>query len=133
MQLINIIALLAATASAAAVNKRSGEWTIKDFTRTCDKADKKCTYSYIIATPWVAQSCNYDVEGSPASRTEVKPRDCGEFQLSSAWSGQFGEGNGFTTFAVTNHKQIVWPAYADKQIENGKAVKPDQSYTPVGI
>jgi len=133
MQLINTLTLLVATVSAAAVTKRTNDWTIKDFTRTCDKTDNKCTYAYTIATPSGSQLCKYDVTGWPASRTEVPARACGGFQVSSAWSGQFGEGNGFTTFAVTNHDLIIWPAYSDKQIVNGKAVKPDQSYTPAKL
>jgi hypothetical protein len=27
-------------------------------------------------------------------------------------------------------RQIVWPAYTDKQVGRGEVVSPDQSYTP---
>ncbi|CRK23756.1 hypothetical protein BN1708_013790, partial [Verticillium longisporum] len=55
---------------------------------------------------------------------------CGPYTVTSSWSGQFGEGNGFTTLAVVNRssKQIVWPAYTDKQLAKAVVVKPNQSY-----
>ncbi|GKU14751.1 unnamed protein product [Fusarium langsethiae] len=62
------------------------------------------------------------------------PVKCGDYTVTSGWSGQFGPGNGFTTFSVVSSKrQIVWPAYTDKQVQGGKVVKPDQSYTPANL
>lgn len=70
------------------------------------------------------------MRGSPANRESYTSIRCGKFTVSSAWSGQFGAGNGFTTLAVTDDESIVFPAYTDKQVVNGVAVSPDQSYAP---
>lgn len=67
--------------------------------------------------------------GFPASRQEVSRRECqGGFTVSSKWSGQFGEENGFTTLAVIRGSKIAWPAFSDAQLVDGVPVEPDQSY-----
>ena len=76
------------------------------------------------------------VTGSPASRQKAGgPGKCGAYTVTSGWSGQFGEGNGFTTLSVVDQakKLIVWPAYTDKQLAGGKVVKPDQAYAPTKL
>ena len=60
---------------------------------------------------------------------------CGKYTISTGWSDQFGKDQGFTTLSVVNNdiKQIIWPAYTDKQLSGGKLVKPDQSYSPAKL
>jgi hypothetical protein len=135
-----LLALLSTTASAANIYRRSDcintnntqpVWTITSFQRTCNADDTECRYVYGIDTggDGVSGHCDYTVSGAPASRAEVFNQGCSDgFVASSRWSGQFGDANGFTTFAVTNNVRIVWPAYADSRIAGGAVVVPDQSY-----
>ncbi|KAL3475958.1 hypothetical protein BJX99DRAFT_228649 [Aspergillus californicus] len=110
----------------------NASWTITDLKRVCDSADTSCTWTFGINTGSNATECTYVVNGSPASRANGGPSDCGAYTITSGWSGQFGADNGFTTLSVVEEasRQIVWPAYTDKQLANGTVVKPDQSYTP---
>ncbi|KAL8288143.1 hypothetical protein RB601_004520 [Gaeumannomyces tritici] len=143
-----LITLLAAAASAApapaagklaAVSKMAegAQWTIVDFKRTCNDADTSCAVSFAIdAGSGSATACAYKVAaGKQASRAPQTGATCGDYTVTSGWSGQFGEGQGFTTLAVVNNvkRLIAWPAYTDKQLVNGKAVSPDQSYTPARL
>ncbi|KAL8377690.1 hypothetical protein RB595_008399 [Gaeumannomyces hyphopodioides] len=141
-----IITLLAAAASAApaagkvaAVSKMAvgSQWTIVDFKRTCNDADTSCAVSFTIdAGAGSATACAYKVDAAKeASRASAAGKTCGDYTVSSSWSGQFGEGQGFTTLAVVDNvnRLIAWPAYTDKQLVNGKAVSPDQSYTPARL
>ncbi|KAI6784889.1 uncharacterized protein J7T54_007983 [Emericellopsis cladophorae] len=110
-------------------------WTIEGMKRSCDKPDNKCAWSFTINNnAGSKQGCSYTVkrQGShtPASRSPQTGVDCGVYTVTSGWSGQFGEGNGFTTLSVVNNKDrtIAWPAYTDKQLKGGKVVSPNQSY-----
>ncbi|KFH41657.1 hypothetical protein ACRE_076110 [Hapsidospora chrysogenum ATCC 11550] len=108
-------------------------WTIENMKRTCNKADTSCAWSFTINAGGAKTACSYNVKKSgktPASRSPNKGTDCGVYTVTSGWSGQFGEGNGFTTLSVVNNPKrlIAWPAYTDKQLQNGKVVKPNQSY-----
>lgn len=110
------------------------QWTIKSFVRTCDNANTSCKYSYSIDTHIAPVTpCSYTVTGNPASRVSYNNIKCGAYTISSAWSGQFGENNGFQTLAVTDGKVIIYPAYSDRQLVNGQVVSPDQSYTPQNL
>ena len=118
-------------------------WTIDAMRRVCDAGDRSCEYSFFIkrgdgssTTP-----CAYAVHGNetvPASHARVLGVTCGgggrnpTYTVSSAWSGQFGLGSGFTTFAVVDsaEKTVAFPAYTDAQLAAGKVVTPDQSYVP---
>ncbi|EKG09800.1 hypothetical protein MPH_13123 [Macrophomina phaseolina MS6] len=113
----------------------ASQWTITDFTRTCNQADTSCHISFGINRNdgSAVQKCAYDVTGQPASRTDYNSVACGPYTISSGWSGQFGPDAGFTTLAVTDKKQIIYPAYTDKQLASGQAVKPDQSYAPQAL
>jgi len=135
------LALIAASASvmAAPLDARavSGmaavpNWVIKSFTRTCNAADTACTVSFGIDTADGAavRACKYKVKGAPASRTRVDPLACGPYSVSSDWSGQFGEGNGFTTWAVSDwsKRRIAYPSYSDADVPNGTAITPDRSF-----
>ncbi|KOS47071.1 hypothetical protein ACN38_g1926 [Penicillium nordicum] len=142
-QLILTTGLLASSAFAAPADTSSKsmmadspQWTLQDTKRVCNTKDTSCTWTFGIypgggdATP-----CTYVVEGSPASRANGGPVTCGGFTVTSGWSGQFGEESGFTTLSVVDNasRQIVWPAYTDKQLASGKVVKPDQSYAPAAL
>ena len=136
-----LAAVLAATAAVAAPTPAvksmmvNGQWTINGFTRTCDDADTSCEYRFGINRNdgTLAPICDYTVTGAPASQAPANGIVCGAFTVSSAWSGQFGPGNGFTTFAVVADREIIYPAYSDSQLVNGAAVEPDQSYTPQAL
>ncbi|KAK0666550.1 hypothetical protein QBC41DRAFT_148810 [Cercophora samala] len=143
MQLTTVLLGLVGTALAApALEAREAvsamaptpQWVVKSFTRTCNKADTSCKVTFGVDTQSGAAvtNCSYTVTGAPASRAPTNGVTCGPYTLSSSWSGQFGEGNGFTTWSLVDwsKKQIVWPAYADWELVNGKAVVPDKSYAP---
>ncbi|KAK1702204.1 hypothetical protein CaCOL14_011990 [Colletotrichum acutatum] len=145
MQITNLFltALTAANAvSGSPVMKREvksmmaagvAEWTIEAFTRTCNAEDTSCDYSFNINTHIAdPTACKFTTTGAPASRAASNAK-CGAFTVTSGWSGQFGPDAGFTTFSVTDQKLIVWPAYTDKQLVNGQAVNPDQSYAPQNL
>ncbi|KAI6356916.1 hypothetical protein MCOR25_007823 [Pyricularia grisea] len=96
-----------------------------------DNDDKeRCRWSFTVVTQQRGrQRCSFEA-GRRASVAEV---DCGgHFVVSGGWSGQFGDGQGFTTLSVIDRERrlIVWPAYRDSQLEGGKVVRPDQSYVP---
>jgi len=106
------------------------QWTIENMKRVCGAGT--CTWSFGInnhVNPTTA--CTFKVKGNPASKTDSTGNVCGGYTVSTGWSGQFGPNNGFTTLAVVDNakKQIIYPAYTDKQLNPGKVVKPDQSYT----
>ncbi|KAK3683392.1 hypothetical protein B0T22DRAFT_385069 [Podospora appendiculata] len=137
-----LLGLLAAASSMAApvagtsATATVPQWTIKSFTRTCNAKDTSCTVTFGVDTHLTAvTNCKYTVTGSPASRTSTNGITCGVYTISSGWSGQFGEGNGFTTWAFVDNtnKLITWPAYSDKELVNGKAVVPDKSYSPANL
>ena len=112
------------------------EWTIVNFTRTCNKTDTECVVSFAVDThvsPVTA--CSYKVTGAPASRTSTNGIVCGPYTLSSGWSGQFGPNNGFTTWSLVDwsKKLIAWPAYSDAELVNGVAVAPNKSYAPQNL
>ncbi|KAK7703165.1 hypothetical protein SLS57_011049 [Botryosphaeria dothidea] len=113
----------------------ASQWTVTDFTRNCNQGDTSCHISFGVNRNdgSAVQKCAYDVNGQPASRASYNSVACGVYTISSGWSGQFGEGNGFSTLAVTDKKQIIYPAYTDKQLVNGQTVKPDQSYAPQAL
>ncbi|KAI6885543.1 hypothetical protein KC360_g2774 [Hortaea werneckii] len=113
----------------------TSQWTIQNMKRTCGGGT--CNWSFGINQNDgnAATSCAFKVNGSPATQTDSNGNKCGKYTVSTGWSGQFGEGQGFTTLAVVdnNSKQIIYPAYTDKQLSGGKVVKPDQKYTPQNL
>lgn len=143
--LSTIIATLLAAASAVSaapsISARAvsamadvPQWTIASFTRTCDPADTSCLVTFAVNNGVGEKTpCAYTVTGSPASRTSTNGIRCGPYTLSSNWSDQFGPG--FTTWAFVREDQrlITWPAYADWELVNGKAVVPDKSYAPQNL
>jgi len=115
---------------------RRPQWVIQGFTRTCNAADTSCTVSFAVNTQQSpATACSYTVTGSPASQASTNGITCGPYTISSGWSGQFGPGNGFTTWSVVDFSKrlIVWPAYNDRELVNGAAVTPDKSYAPQNL
>ncbi|KAI1472717.1 small secreted protein [Daldinia caldariorum] len=140
----SIIATLFATATVTAAPTPSPEaqsavadvpqWTIEGLQHVCDAGDNQCTWSFKINTHLAdATPCAFTVKRSaslPASQTDTSGNVCGPFTVGAGWSGQFGPGNGFTTFSVVDSaKQLIaWPAYTDKQLEGGKVVSPDLSW-----
>lgn len=132
------LAAPAPAADSVSMMAASPEWTIKSLKRVCNKADTSCAWTFSIDTHSGATpvACTYTVTGSPASQQAAgAAAECGVFTVTSGWSGQFGEGNGFTTLSVVSRtrKQIIWPAYTDKQVTGGKVVTPDQSYAPAAL
>lgn len=126
--------VLAAPAPAEKSMMAAGDtWTIQSFKRVC--GDGKCDYSFAINTNdgQAPTGCAYEVTGNPASQQAYQNVQCGDFTIGSTWSGQFGPDNGFQTLSVVRGKQILYPAYTDKQLDGGNTVKPDQSYTPQNL
>ncbi|KYK57359.1 hypothetical protein DCS_04368 [Drechmeria coniospora] len=136
-----LVATLMAASTAFAAPTGQGEvmaraangaqWTIRDLRRVCAQDDSSCTWTFgIDARDGTATTgCKYVVAAAHASRANGGPATCGDYTITSGWSGQFGEGNGFTTFSVINKKkQIAWPAYTDKSVQTGGVVKPDLSF-----
>ncbi|KAI2632358.1 hypothetical protein GGR54DRAFT_31593 [Hypoxylon sp. NC1633] len=147
MQLTTLFSTLlcASTALAAKLSMaaEAAEWTIQGLARTCDQADTVCLWTFNIVTGVegsVPTGANYTVHATtspaaPASRAIGGPAHFRNFTVTSSWSGQFGEGEGFTTLSVIDYDcgLIVYPAYKDTQLVNGKIVKPDQSYPVLNI
>ncbi|KAI1106765.1 hypothetical protein F4804DRAFT_285035 [Jackrogersella minutella] len=135
LTILSASASLAAPLSMAAPN--AAEWTITSLSRACDDGDKTCVWKFGVDTgeDGVAATsvANYTVnatDSAPASRAIGGPQTFGNFTVTSTWSGQFGEGEGFTTLSVIDYAKglIVYPAYKDTQLANGTVVSPDQSY-----
>ncbi|KAH6884792.1 hypothetical protein B0T10DRAFT_96397 [Thelonectria olida] len=145
MQLTALLCLFTASAMAApaAVPENAKSmmaatpmWTIRNMKRVCNSADTQCVYTFRIDTTGPSSTdCKYIHNGKPASETSGGPAQCGKFAVTSGWSGQFGPNNGFTTLSVvhTEARQIIWPAYTDKQLDGGQVVKPDQAYAPQSL
>lgn len=142
MQYATVLAILAAASTSLAAPTPAADvsmmvadssWTMQDFKRTC--TDTTCDYSYSINLNdgSAATACSYSVNGNPASQASYQNVKCGAFTIGSNWSGQFGADQGFQTLSVVKDKQIIYPAYTDKQLEGGNVVKPDQSYTPQNL
>lgn len=117
------IAVAATTASAAPLVARDPDWIIQGLSRTCDGQDSSCTWQFSINNQLTdATACTYVVNaagGQPASRSSGGPVTCGDYRITSGWSGQFVVG--FTTFAVydTTKNLIAYPAYNDDEIAAG--------------
>jgi len=113
-------------------------WTMQQFRRVCDDSDMNCEWSFTINTHRDFQAptpCKYSIPalpGVPASMAEEMGADCGPFRVVSAWSGQFGPENGFTTLSVIDPEErlVAFPSYSDKQLEGGKVVVPDLEFVP---
>jgi len=136
--ILSTIALAAPAPAPETVSMMAAvpEWTITAMKRTCNDANTSCTWAFGIDTHLVAATpCTFTVTGSPASRTSTSGQVCGAYTVSSGWSGQFGDGNGFTALSVVDstNKLIVWPAYTDNQLVSGVVVSPDQSYAPATL
>ncbi|KAJ5486209.1 hypothetical protein N7530_000509 [Penicillium desertorum] len=141
-QLLLATGLLASSAFAAPADTSAKsmmadcpQWTLQDTKRVCNEEDTSCTWTFgIYPGAGDATPCTYIVEGSPASQANGGPVTCGGYTVTSGWSDQFGAENGFTTLSVVNKaRQIIWPAYTDKQVAGGAVVKPDQSYSPAAL
>ncbi|KAJ5682055.1 uncharacterized protein N7477_001995 [Penicillium maclennaniae] len=129
-------AVMAAPTAAKSMMAAGPQWTIENMKRTCNGANTKCTWTFGIEVGTdAATSCTYVVQATDASQANGGPVTCGDYTITSGWSGQFGPGNGFTTLSVVNGqtRQIIWPAYTDSQLAAGKVVKPDQAYTPAAL
>ncbi|KAL4803360.1 hypothetical protein BDV18DRAFT_144639 [Aspergillus unguis] len=125
---------VASTALAAPTTKstrQADSWTITSLSRTCDDADTTCTWTFGIDNGVDNTPCTFDTTGSPASQADGGPATCGVYTVTSSWSGQYGEDNGFTTLAVVDYDAglLVWPGYSDADLAGGEVVA-DQTYTP---
>ncbi|OAA70283.1 hypothetical protein ISF_02257 [Cordyceps fumosorosea ARSEF 2679] len=132
MQFSKILFALAATASAAPLAAREPDWIIQGLSRTCDAQDTSCTWNFSINDQQSEPTgCVYEVHaagGQPASRSNGGPVTCGPYTVTSGWSGQFGEGAGFTTFAVHDYarNEIGYPAFTDSEVAAGNV--PDKAF-----
>ncbi|KAJ4267138.1 hypothetical protein NW762_003237 [Fusarium torreyae] len=139
-----VFTAIAATGVAAApavetVNMMAStpQWTIRDAKRYCRSDDSICNWKFGIDTGnGKPTECRFDVKGPGASKKKTAgPSKCGDFTITSGYSDQFGADQGFTTLSVVSNskRQIIWPAYTDKQLAGAKIVKPDQSYAPASL
>ena len=129
-------AVMAAPTAGVSMMAAGPQWTIENMKRVCNAANTQCTWTFGIEVGTAAATpCTYVVKATDASQANGGPATCGDYTITSGWSGQFGAGNGFTTLSVVNGqtRQIVWPAYTDNQLAAGKVVKPDQAYTPAAL
>ncbi|KAF7719347.1 Uncharacterized protein PECH_006369 [Penicillium ucsense] len=134
--LLAVPSALAAPSNEKSMMASSPQWTIQNMKRVCAADDSSCTWTFgIYPGSGDATACKLVVTGDHASQANGGPVNCGDYTVTSGWSGQFGAGNGFTTLAVVNNvsRQIAYPAYNDKQVESGNVVKPDQSYPPYAL
>lgn len=144
MQLTALFTTLMATAAHAApasdLSSRQvsvenpGDWAVTYFKRKCNTANTKCTISCgIIANDGSPEAkCRYLITGNPASQASYGNVLCGPYAVSSGWSGQFGEGNGYTTLSMSKDGQIIYPSYTDAELAGGKVVA-SKSYTPTPV
>ncbi|KAG6033345.1 hypothetical protein E4U41_006937 [Claviceps citrina] len=143
-----LAALLAASTSLGAplaaeksmmVDATIPDWTIEGAVRNCDAADNQCVVEFKINPKRFSPTPVRFVTGrngdTGASRNSGAAQTFGDYTVTSGWSGQFGPGNGFTTFSVVDNKNrlITYPSYTDVQLTNGRVVSPDQSYKPQNL
>ena len=149
MQITNVLvaALFAANSALAAPAPASGsvsmmaavpEWTIENLKRVCNSADTQCDWTFGVNTGvsgTKSTACTLTVKGTKASQRNGGPAKCGDYTVTSGWSGQFGPDQGFTTLSVVNQakKLIVWPAYTDNEVKAGKVVSPNKKYAPANL
>ncbi|KAI1364521.1 surface protein 1 [Xylaria arbuscula] len=139
MQLQTLLFTLFSTTTALAATlstSADAEWTLESLVRVCDSADDACTWAFGINTNEEGVNvtdCSYTVGGTetaPASQSNGGPTECGVFTITSGWSGQFGDGEGFTVLSVVDYdkKLIAYAGYTDKMVTNGTTVDPDLSF-----
>ncbi|KAJ5585148.1 uncharacterized protein N7459_004948 [Penicillium hispanicum] len=129
-------AVFAAPVAGKSMMAASTEWTIQSMQRVCNSDDTSCTWTFgIYPGSGNATACSFDVNTATASQANGGPANCGDYTVTSGWSGQFGDENGFTTLSVVNNplRQIIYPSYTDAQLDTGEVVVPDQSYTPTTL
>ncbi|KAK2606427.1 hypothetical protein QQS21_003120 [Conoideocrella luteorostrata] len=106
------------------------KWTIEGMQRSCASDDSSCTWNFRINTHVASETVvSYVVNGPGASRANGGPSNFGDFTVTSNWSGQFGDGQGFTTFSTVDNKDglIAFPAYTDAEVQSGGVVA-DRDY-----
>ncbi|KAI2622818.1 surface protein 1 [Xylaria nigripes] len=143
MQLTNALFALFSTSAVAATTSAFEDkiWTFENMTRTCDGKDTSCTWTFGINDNdpnGTIRQCIYTVEATasaPASQSYGGPGMCAAYIITSAWSGQFGPGQGFTIMAVIDNANqlIVYAGYRDSNVKDGAVVKPDLSFPVVKL
>ncbi|KAI0457157.1 surface protein 1 [Xylaria acuta] len=132
-----ILALFSTSAFAATLSTfASTEWTLESLSRVIDGADDSVTWKFGINTNEEdvdVTACTYTVKAvapAPATQSNGGPVKCGVFNITSGWSGQFGEDQGFTVISVVDYakKLIVYAGYTDASVTNGTVVDPDLSF-----
>lgn len=114
------------------------QWTLENTLRVCTEDDTACEWFFTINTHHDNQAptpCKYTVkgvEGTPASQHAQLGVSCGPYIIRSGWSGHFGPEHGFTTLSIIDvgNDLVLFPAYTDEQLKDGKVVVPDQSWAP---
>ncbi|KAG8412265.1 hypothetical protein J3458_014451 [Metarhizium acridum] len=115
------------------------EWTIEGVHRWCNWENTQCNWKFTINpkiySPTPVNFVVKNAGATPAAQNNGAAQNFGDYTITSGWSGQFGPGNGFTTFAVVDNKnrRIAYPAYRDAQVENGQVVSPDLSFQPQAL
>ncbi|KAI0156487.1 hypothetical protein GGR57DRAFT_463553 [Xylariaceae sp. FL1272] len=140
LPLLTCLTIPSLAAAAAISTFAATEWTLQGLYRVCDSEDTSCTWNFRINTnePNVtATPCSYIVYSAmngtdtiPASQANGGPTTCGAFNITSGWSDQFGEDQGFTTLSVVDYAKmlIAWAGYTDAIVANEALVSPDLSF-----
>ncbi|CAI6088517.1 unnamed protein product [Clonostachys chloroleuca] len=139
-----LISTTLASMNAATVrdqNPLSEEWTIESMQRVCNDNDTSCTWTFRVNThaegikPTSVEYIVKSTNNTTASRSIGGPSKFGIFTVTSTWRDYFGLEGAWTTLSVIDYgrRLLVYPAYTDKQVEDGDVVKPDQVYVPENV
>ena len=136
--------LAAPTQSSQSMMAAIPQWTIESLNRDCGSPPyTNCTWNFNIDThasgvkPTVCKYVVYGDSKTPGWQSAGGPSKCGDYQITSQWSNQFGSDphDTFTVLSVIDEKKhlIVYPGYTDQQLRYAAHVKPDQSYAPQSL
>ena len=138
--------ILGFTATALAAPARfmplaAEEWTIESLKRVCDDDDTTCKWTFSVNThaedvePTEVTYVVNATDDTVASRAIGGPVEASIFTITSTWTDYFGIEEAWTTLSVIDYERgvLVYPAYKDKQLEDGEVVEPDQTYVPENI
>jgi hypothetical protein len=121
-------------AALAPLLTRTEEWALLDLSRKCDNAATICAWTFTIDTGTASPSSRQQLtpcsllvtptQGGSQRADEAfrGPTNCGVFNVTSGWSGQFGKAAGFSTVSVfvPSLDKIGWFSYTDLELEDSK-------------
>lgn len=105
------------------------DWSLEHLIRWCYFDNRLCLWEFSIntgvGTPSFCMHAVASTGAKLANEHDGCPTDCGDFRVTSGWSGQFGPGEGFTTLSVINTAQakVAFFSYKDTEVESGAVSK----------